>query len=259
MSIFSSIFGGTPAQPAAPASTPPQNSGAGQPGNIPPAASTQPVQSQGTAPNGTVPNTVPTGTENQASASPLDDFNSLWQPSENAGAAAEPLIKVDPKSLAEAARKTDFTKMIAPEQLTAIAQGGEGAVQAFAQAMNQVAQGVYAQSAFAATKIVEQAVSKAQERFSAEIPSHVKRLQVSDSLRSENPALSHPAASPILGAIEAQLTMKHPNASASEITSMAKQYLDQFATAINTPKNKAEADAAAAVKKGKDTDWSDFL
>lgn len=256
MSIFSQIFGGTPATPATP---PAQNSGAGQPGNIPPAASTQPAQSQGTASNGTVPDNVPPAATPSAPASPLDDFNSLWQPDDKAGAAPEPLIKVDPKSLAEAARKTDFTKMITPEQLAAIGQGGENAVQAFAQAMNQVAQGVYAQSAFAATKIVEQAVAKAQERFSAEIPSHVKRLQVSDSLRSENPALSHPAASPILGAIEAQLTMKHPNASASEITSMAKQYLDQFATAINSPKTKAEADTAAANKAKQDTDWSSFL
>ena len=141
--------------------------------------------------------------------------------------------------------------------MQAIAAGGEGAVQAFAQAMNKVAQGVYAQSAFATTKIVEQAVAKAQERFTSEIPSHVKKLQVSESLRNENPALNHPAASPILGAIESQLTVKHPNASSTEITNMARQYLEQFATAVNKPKEAAKAKQAAETNQG--TDWNSFL
>ena len=148
--------------------------------------------------------------------------------------------------------------MLQPEQMQAILAGGEGAAQAFMQAMNQVAQGVYAQSAFATTKIVEQAVNKAQERFSAEIPAHVKKLQVSDSLRTENPALNHPAASPILGAVDSQLTTKYPNASATEITKMAKQYLEQFANVVTQPQQAASA-AAAQASKPKETDWSGFL
>lgn len=253
MSIFSTIFGGAQA-PAAPAAQPAQNSGAGQPGNIPPQATQNTAQSQNTAPNGVVPEQG-NQPQNAEPASQLDQFSQLWQPNENPN-EPQPLIKVDPKSLAEAARKTDFTKMITPDQMQAIATGGEGAVQAFAAAMNQVAQGVYAQSAFAATKIVEQAVSKAQERFSAEIPNHVKKLQVSESLRGENPALNHPAASPILGAIESQLTMKHPNASSGEITKMAKQYLEQFASAVNAP---AQQQQQQQQKKSQDFDWNSFL
>jgi len=265
MSIFSNIFGGSSAPVAnAPATQAPnqQQNGAGNPGNMPSQPNTQPVQNAGTAPNGTVPNNVPPATnQNPApseSAPQLDTFNTLWQPEQNP-TPQQPLISVDPKALAEAARKTDFTKMITPEQLTAIGAGGEGAMQAFAQAMNSVAQGVYAQSAFAATKIAEQAVERASARFTADIPNHVKKLQVSESLRSENPALSHPAASPILGAIESQLTMKHPNASSGEIAKMAKQYLENFATAINKPK--ADADLLASQKAVKDqgTDWTNFL
>lgn len=124
------------------------------------------------------------------------------------------------------------------------------------QAMNAVAQGVYAQSAFASTKIVEQAVAKAREQFNNDIPAHVKKLQVSESLRQANPALAHPAASPILGALEAQMTTKFPNASAAEITSMATQYLENFATMLNAPADAAKA--AAAQKSSKDTDWSNY-
>lgn len=257
MSIFSALFGGTTpapaAQPAASQQAAPQ-SGAGQPGNIPPQPNQQPAQNTGTAPNGVVP-AQPAAATPSPDAPQLDTFSALWQPEQNPQ-PNQPLISIDPKALADAARKTDFTKMISQEQLTAIGAGGEGAMQAFAQAMNSVAQGVYAQSAFAATKIAEQAVERASARFTSEIPAHVKKLQVSENLRSDNPALSHPAASPILGAIESQLTMKHPQASSAEISKMAKQYLDNFATAINKPKD--DAAAAAKVKVDQGTDWSTF-
>lgn len=256
MSIFSSLFGGTTPQPAqpAPAAAPAAQSGVGQPGNIPPQPNQQPAQNTGTAPNGVVPAQVAAATPS-TDAPQLDTFSALWQPEQNPQ-PNQPLIQIDPKALADAARKTDFTKMISQEQLTAIGAGGEGAMQAFAQAMNSVAQGVYAQSAFAATKIAEQAVERASARFTSEIPAHVKKLQVSENLRSDNPALSHPAASPILGAIESQLTMKHPQASSAEISKMAKQYLDNFASAINKPKD--DAAAAAKVKVDQGTDWSTF-
>lgn len=244
MSIFDKLFGAAPAStPAAPANPNPE------PGNGNPNAA-RPDPANPTVPAGTV------DASKKEPASPLDQFNELWQPATTEPGANQPLISVDPKQLADAARRTDFSKVITPEHLTAIQGGGEGAAKAFVEAMNAVAQGVYAQSAFATTKIVEQAVNKARDQFSAEIPAHVKKLQVSDNLRQDNPVFNHPAASPILGAIEAQMTNKFPNASATEITTMAKQYLENFANAVNAPAEAAKA--AAAKKNSKETDWSQF-
>ncbi len=247
MSIFSSIFGAAPA--ATPAQPAPQNPNP-EPGNANPAA-TKPDPANPTVPNGAV------NESKKEPESPMDQFSQLWQPDPDANKGPAPLINVDPKQLAEAARKTDFSKMITAEQLTAIQQGGEGAAAAFAQALNSVAQGVYAQSAFATTKIVEQAVAKARDQFQAEIPAHIKKHSVSDTLRNENPAFTHPAAAPIIGAIEAQLIQKFPNASASELNTLAKQYLENFATAVNAPA--AAAAAAKSKKESKDTDWTNFL
>jgi len=256
MSIFATLFGSGTAAPAQPTAQPAQT-GAGQPGNIP----AQPTQVTAATPNTSPNGVVPAGTPDPAAsvpASPLDQFKDLWQPDANP-TEPQPLINVDPKALAEAARKTDFAKMIAPEHLQAISQGGEAAVQAFAQAMNQVGQGVYAQAAFASTKITEQAIAKAMERFQSEIPAHVKRLNASETLRNDNPALSHPAAAPILGAIQATLTQKHPNASSAELAQMAKQYLTNFASAVNAPADAANAANAATAAKAGETDWNDFL
>lgn len=250
MSIFEKIFGSQ--NPQAPAAA--QNV-APNPGQIPTNPAVSSAVSPGAAPNGVVPNNVPAPeSENK---DPLDAFKDIWQPNENQP-EPQPLISVDAKTLAEASKKTDFTKLITPEQLQGIAAGGEEGVKAFAQAMNAVAQGVYAQSAFASTKIVEQAVSKAKEQWAAELPSHVKIQNISETLRTENPALSHPAAAPLLGAIQATLTQKHPNASASEITAMAKQYLGDFANAVQSPEKKLALEKQQKEQSAGETDWSTY-
>lgn len=238
MGIFD-IFGSQPTTtPAAPAATPATN-----PGNL------SQTPTPATPGNAAVPDTP----ENK---SPMDQFSDLWQPSENTAAPA-PLINIDPKQLADAAKKTDFSKIISPDLMQQVAKGGEAGTTAMMQAMNQMAQAVYAQSAFANSKIIEQAVSKARDQFNSDIPAHVKKMQVSDTLRTENPVFNHPSASPLLSAIEAQITTKYPNASANEITTMAKKYIENFADAVKAPQN--AADAAAKAKDSTDMNWSEYF
>jgi len=136
-----------------------------------------------------------------------------------------------------------------------MSQGGEAAMKAFAESMNKVAQSVYAQSAFATTKIVEQAVEKARGGFIAEIPQHIKRSQVNDNLRADNPIFSNPAVQPIISALEQQMTVKFPNATATEITAMAKQYVEALGTSF-APK---PAETAESKNKKQEQDWSSFL
>lgn len=240
-----SMFGAQPAAPAAPASQPTP------PGNIPPGAAATGATPPGAAPNGS----VPPSTEPNPNATPLDAFSELWKNDPNAPAPGTPAVfgEVDPKKFMEAAGKVDFSKAIKPETLQAIQAGGEDGIKAFAAAMNAVAQNVYAQASFASTKITEQAVQRAREAFVAEIPQHIRASTASESLRAENPIFSHPAAAPILGAVQNQLAVKFPQATAAELTAMAKTYLENFATGISPQKKKEEPATS------KDTDWSSFL
>lgn len=226
------------------------------PGNIPATAASTGEAGTGTAPNGT----IPVGTE-VATKTPLDDFAKLWETDPNAAAPANTSVfgDVDPKKFMEAAGKVNFSKAITPDQLTAIAAGGEAGVAAFAAAMNSVAQNVYAQASFASTKITEQALAKARETFEASIPNLVKQQNASDALRGENPIFSHPAAAPILQAVQSQMAVKFPNATATELTAMAKTYLENFATGITAPATAAAATKANAEKTKGETDWSTFL
>jgi hypothetical protein len=238
--MFSNLFSGTPA----PQQQAPQQP---QPGNLPE------QMTAGMASDPANVNTPANG--NPAPAEGLDKFNDLWKPAESApNAAPNGMFNVDPKQLMDAAKKIDFSKVIQPQQLQAIAQGGEGAMAAFAAAMNSVAQTVYAQNAHATAKIVEQAIGRSQETMRSEMPNQIKRLNVSESLRAENPALTHPAASPILGALEQQMTQKFPNASSMEISKMAQEYLVSFSKAMQKPES-----APTPSSGSREADWSAYL
>ena len=240
MGIFDSVFsafGGNPAQPEQPQ----------PPGNIPPNSGTVDPD------NSTVPAGTVIQSQQQPETSPLDAFADLWKPVE--GQAPEQLFpNVDPAKLMEAARKTDFAKVITNEQMEAIAGGGQNAVAAFTGAMNSVAQAVYANSALATTRIVEEALKKAQSTYDAKLPSLIKMQNLSDTLRAENPMFSNPAIQPIISALEAQAALKFPNASQSELTSFVKSYLEQVGPVFSPPK-----EDLTKSQKSTETDWTKFF
>lgn len=251
MSFLASLFSGNGQQQQQPAPAVDQKP---TPGNIP----------AGTGTNNTPPG-VDTNNQQQTqkqddkqNQSPLDQFKDLWKNDPNPDAANAPqgFLNADPQKIMEAASKVDFAKVITPELATRIKAGGEDGFMASMEAMNKMNQASYANSSIAATKIVEAALAKAQEKFTAQIPDLIKKHQVGDSLRTENPALSHPAAQPILTALQQQFTTKFPNATVAEINQMAKDFLVSFATATNPQK---PTDETGGGKKGKEEDWMSWL
>lgn len=255
MSMFQNLVGGP--QPAAAAPAAPGTPAT--PGQLPAGAPATGAASPNTAPNGTVPAIGTTGTEG-APATPFADFQDLWknEPADpNAPAPNQGVFgNVDPKKFMEAAGKIDFAKVVTPEQLQQITAGGPEAMKAFAAALNSVAQTTYAQSAFASTKIVEQAMTRAKDSFLADLPQHIKQQTVKDNLRAENPIFSNPAVQPIISALEAQMTVKYPQATATEITAMAKQYVEALGTSFAPKPVKAESKSGTGREE---TDWSSFL
>lgn len=205
-----------------------------------------------TGPNGV----VPAG----SGESPLDSFKDLWQPNKDvegkpilATSLTDKYVNVDPAKVREAATRVDFRKVVTPEQMQAAMAGGEAGVAAMMEAMNNMAQTVYSQSALTTSAIVEQALGQATSRFSDEIPRAIKQQNVRENLRAENPLFSNPAAEPMLKMIESQMTAKYPNATAAEISQSAKNYLEQFASALLPNKGKE----VAAVSPSED--WDKFF
>jgi len=245
MSVFDRIFGNKPAAPApAPQVT---NNLANNPA---PAA---PHSSQQTAPNGTVP---PDGAKSGTEGSPEDKFAKLWEtpatdPNSDANKAGENTLT--PEKMLEAAGKVDFTRVLDQESLRKITAGGDEAVAALATLLNKTAQTVYGQSTVVAQKLIESQVSKAREEFTAQLPALVKKQTMQESLLTENPAFKKPSVAPVVTAIQNQLAAKYPNATASELNAMAKEYLKAAAEDFNpTPKKEP-----TAAERG--TDWDKWV
>jgi hypothetical protein len=191
--------------------------------------------------------------------SPLDVHKDFWQPSKDAAPGSEPVnFKADPQKLMESASKIDFAKVIKPEQLAAIQAGGDGATKALVEMLQATSQTVYAQSAFAATKIAESAVAQAQDNFAKQLPALLRKQGLSDGLTTENPALAHPAIQPMIEAMQTQFASKYPNATSAELLTMARAYISDAGKAF-MPQEKQSKTAAGKKAEVGGYDWSKFL
>lgn len=236
---ISSLFGGSDsAQPAAAAPTTPNTASTpATPGNLPPEGSVSAV------PPGTTPDTP---------ASPLDQYKELWEPVSTEGAPDTSSAQLDPAKLQEVIAKSNFSNSIPQETLAAITQGGEGATEAFANAMNSVAQNVMQQTILATHKMNEQAISKVNESWEAKLPSLMKQQSLTDNLATENPIFNNPAVKPVIEAAKSMLAVKNPDATTAELAQMTKDYVAAMTSAF-TPAPPAAPDAQV------DTDWNKYM
>lgn len=234
--FFSNLFGAQP--PAVPAGTP-------QPGaQLPTQVAPPPVAPPPVAPPAPA-----------VEISPLDQFKDLWE----TPTASNQIDTTMPGNIFQgatqdkmltAARSVDFAKTIPPEMLAKVTAGGPDAAAALVAILNDVSQRAYAQSSFAATQIAETALKRYNEGLDSRLPTKIRSHQTAQTIRESNPALQHPAAAPILEAMQSQLAVKYPTATVSELNQMATQYLTAFATSA-TPKAKETVPASE--------DWGKFF
>ena len=228
--MFSALFGG--AKQEAPAQQP-----ASQPNGVDP---TNPAN-----------NPMPARTDSENGQSPLDGYSDLWHNAGNQDAAPAPVLNLNGEKLNQVAGTMDFTKSVTPENLQAIAQGGDAAMQAFAQVLNKVSQDTYVQSTQTTASLVEHAVAKAREEMLSSLPNLIKQQQVVDTVRQENPLVKDPAFAPVVAAVSQQVTRKYPNATAAEINQHVSSYFDMMGSKLSGAKQQASQPA--------ETDWSNFF
>lgn len=237
--------------PINPAAVPNPNA-QGTPGNLNPAGLTiQADPNNATAPAGS--SADPVGAQ-----SPMDQFKDLFTIDPNAKtpevAPLNPLSAADPKQFFDAAKKIDFTRVITPDLRAKIAAGGELGVEAMIQAMNQVSQVVYARGTQASSQINDVVANAVQEAIVKQIPDLLKKHNLSQSTFAENPALANPAMKPLVDMAQAQILVKHPNASEGELRKMTSDYFDAMARSI-TPANSTSQKGARTPS----TDWESFF
>ena len=214
------------------------------------------VATAATAANGVIPAAA---TETPTVESKLDPFKDIWNTAATDSSQGQPLFSTSREALMELARKENFKPTLTQEQMTAIAAGGPEAVQAMMEAMNDMSQRVYAQSAHASTQLIEAAAKKMSATTADSMAAAMNKRQVQTSLQEANPALRNPAVAPLIQMATNQLTQKHPTASPQEITAMAQSYVLSLAEAFQAPQTAAAAAAQQAEVTAKEEDWTKFF
>ena len=256
------LFGGAPAQVQQPMS--PQQAanltatglnptGVANPGApLPGTAASSTMDNNGLVPVQINPTSI--GDPGNSDASPLAAFDKIWETPPTDPNANKPIFAgLDANKLMEQASRIDFSKAVTPEMMAKINAGGEGAMQALVEAMSKVGQTVYAQSAFATTKIVEKALTEQQSRNDAALPNMVKKFSVNENLVADNPILNSPAVAPLVDALRTTLIQKNPNASTAEIQAQIVDYFAAMGKAFTITPTAPKKKVAAG------EDWDKFF
>jgi len=204
--------------------------------------------------------------------SPMAEFSKLWETKPTKDAAGNdttpsdpldilPNLQADPKKMFEAASRIDFSKVMNVEKVKAALSGDSAA---FSEVINQVAQAAFANSAMSTTRIVEAALKSMIPKLTdTAIPHLVRKHSVRETVVNENPIFADPAVAPMLQMLETQLSTQFPQASAKDISQMAKKYLGNLGTALNKgsedTSNPNDGTSAGGKRTAQQEDWSTFL
>ena len=234
-----SIFDMFKPQAPAPAPVTPAN-----PGNLPEASNIA-VNADGTPAVAALP---------KEAESPLAEFKGLWETAPvdpNAPVPQAGYKAPTAEQIQAAVGKADFSKHFTPEQLAAVTNGGEGSQEALLALLNTVGQQSLAQSTMVSSQLSQKAMEAAIAAEVAKMPSMLRSASVTDHMKTSNPLFSNPAVKPIVDQTKAQLEIKYPNASNSEIANMTESFILAMGAEF-APKVTPVAD------KG-DTDWDSFF
>ena len=225
-----------------------------------PAGQTQQQQQPaGQSPAGGQP--APEGQQQQqqqqtAAASPLDAFAGLWQ-------TQQQQQKVDPLSsevipmgadqlqaLQQRVSTVNFLSGVKPEAIAA-ALGGDQA--AFASVINSAVQAAMLQSVRVNNTMLNAAVNQRTADIMKALPGNVQQALTSNQLRQDLPIFNHPAAAPMLAALEQNLLTNQPGITPAQASQVARDYLQNFAAELNGGSSKTQA---TSTNSPAGIDWS---
>jgi len=194
-----------------------------------------------------------------AAPDPMKAFEKLWEvkkPEEGAEPEFNPsaIFNTDPEGMQKAVAGINFADMVTEDSLAAIQAGGPEALKAMVSMLNGTASKVMTMATTASAKMIEQGLTKASGALDGKINKQVKLNQVNSHMQELNPALSSPAAAPMVKALTTQFTNQYPLSSATEISAMVKDYMVGFADLAAGKKEPVQDPATAG-----QPDWETYF
>ena len=220
---------------------------------------TQPEQQEptNTDPTNTNPNN-PAPSEPGKEISPLDGFKDIWdiEPPKDGeiSDSLEDVLTIDQQKIVDAVGQMDFSKAVDAETLSKIQAGGDEAVQATLQAMNNMVRLAFGQNMLANATLVKKAMGNAESRIDSRTNKLLRDSQIKSGVSSINPILNNPAVAPMVDMVQSQLAKKYPTASAEEVKQKTEELLTTFASQLNP-----SSQQSPNIEDEDGTDWEKFL
>lgn len=244
MSMFEKFFGGLNTNnQQSNQTTQPNNTAPANTNTDPAAGITSPVNSDN-------------GVQQQGSA--LDRMQDFWKTDDTSKPTGpQPVFNLTPEKLSEIAMATDFSKQL-PAEMIQKAQSGDPT--AMAALLNTSAQLGFKASLDATTKMINAAFAQREESFKNDVlPNLVNQHFKSAAIEEANPIFKHPAAEPMLKGLRQQILSKFPNASASEVSQLAGEMLQEFASSISSGTSIPGGNKNTKKPNDGEVDWATFL
>lgn len=243
MSMFEKFFGGLNSNQQSNQTTQPNNTAPANTNTDPAAGFTAPANSDN-------------GMQQQGSA--LDRMQDFWKTDDTSKPTGpQPVFNLTPEKLSEIAMATDFSKQL-PAEMIQKAQSGDPT--AMAALLNTSAQLGFKASLDATTKMINAAFAQREESFKNDVlPNLVNQHFKSAAIEEANPIFKHPAAEPMLKGLRQQILSKFPNASASEVSQLAGEMLQEFASSISSGTSIPGGNKNTKKPNDGEVDWATFL
>jgi hypothetical protein len=165
------------------------------------------------------------------------------------------LISADPEALQKQVSQMNFIQgALTKEEAQAIAEGGEGALNAMAKALNAVAQRSFMQATLAAKEVSAETLRKSLSHIDERINSNLRQDKINAALSEANPALSHPAAKMVMANLIPQIQAKFPEASPEEVKEKTLEYFTEFTKAFSPTKEEVKPTVPGEVEN-----WFDWV
>lgn len=256
MAFLSGIFGSsTPAPAAAPAAAPVAAT--------PPAAAAIQQQPAGGLNPAANPATMP-GAEGQPNAggpvalthaTTLDAFSNLFKAAPaNPNVQRQPtlndpiLAPIDPAAFQEQVKSANFAAAIPQDVLSRAVSGDVGA---FQEAIAIATREAFTAASTMAHGLAESSSREAARRVDAGLDVRVRNNLIRTQ-NSDNPALQHPSAAPMVNAVKAQIAAQNPQLSPQDVQQAAENYFTNFVATFQQPAKQQATQAAATTAKAGD-------
>lgn len=178
------------------------------------------------------PNTPPAPGVPAKGQSPLDKyaefFNTTSDDSKTKATKAPTILDATAQDYTKVAEKLDFSGVLSDDRKNAIKAGGDGAVTALAEVLNDFGRQLYAQSVGSATSVTKKGIELSASDMQSKMNQALTLARAGDKIGATNAVLNNPMYAPLVAATQQRFLSVKPELTADELAELTIGYFNNM-------------------------------